>query len=233
MSWLTALSPEERLTRALEKTSRLIDHMSEVIRLHESNRLLVYTDVLSGQIPISYAAHAFNELSRAQHFFEIARLCALWDPSDAHRDSIPTVFSLLNSDATKALLRQRIVDSWGMDASGFSEGRAGAAVAKFERAERLFGCLVDSSRLKALRNFRHKFIAHALTMTNAEAKGEVIPTPKYGHEGRLVYASTAIIKTLYLALKNADFAFEMTTNQAKRNASDFWRGLSFVNPPKS
>lgn len=233
MSWLIALSPEERLTHALDKTSRLIDHVSEVIRLHESNRLLVYSNILAAQIPLSYAAHAFNELSRAQHFFEIARLCALWDASDEHRDSIPTVFSLLNDGAVRVRLRQQVADSWGKDGTGFSELQASGVFAKLQRAERLCARLVVSSRLKAIRNFRYKFIAHALTLTNAEAKGAVIPNPKYGHEGRLVYASTAIIKALYLALKNADFAFEMTTNQAKRNASDFWRGLSFTAVPRS
>jgi hypothetical protein len=230
MSWLTSLSPLERLERAKEKTSRLIDHISEVIRLNESNRMLVYSNAVSKQIPVSYAAHAFNELSRAQHFFEIARLCALWDPADEHRDSIPTVFGLLAEPSIPSIVKQQIRDSWGEDARGFAQGQADAIAKRFERAERLYDYVVMSNRLKGLRNFRHKFIAHALTVTNAEAKGAVIAVPKYGQEGRLLRTSTHLVQTLYLALANTDFAFDMTVTQARRNAAEFWSGVQFSLP---
>ena len=67
--------------------------------MHESNAVVIYSRKLTEQIPRSYAAHAFNQVQRSMHLFEIIRLCALWDPPGTDRESIPTIVELFNEPA--------------------------------------------------------------------------------------------------------------------------------------
>jgi hypothetical protein len=225
-NWITDLTVEQRFELASSKCQRLIDHVSEIVRLHESNRILLYTNAVSSQIPRSYAAHAFNQLQRAQHFFEIARLCAVWDAPGIHRDSIPTVVALVGGELARKEMYARIAASWASD-DDFAVQQAEKIVGIVQRVRFLAGCIFGSERLSALKNFRHKFIAHALSKSDAEHRGQVIAAPKYGEERRLLYSTIDIVKGLYLGVANTDFAFDMTVQQAQRNAREFWGACKF------
>ena len=109
---LDRMSPRERADKAKLKIKHVVDRISGLLALAESNALIVYSPLLSGQIPASTAGHAFNVFQRAMHGFEIVQLCALWDRADptlAH-NSIPTVHALIDHDDVIALLVEDVRD---------------------------------------------------------------------------------------------------------------------------
>src|SRR5262245_18587585 len=99
----------ERVEAAKQKTERLVDHLFQLIALHENNAVVVYSDALALQIPRSYAANAFNVLQQSLYRFEIGRLCALWDRAwpDLSRESVPTIVELIaDSNVIDALVEE-------------------------------------------------------------------------------------------------------------------------------
>ncbi len=91
-----------------------MDRISGLLALAESNALIVYSPLLSSQIPPSTAGHAFNVFQSAMHGFEIVQLCALWDKPDytlAH-NSIPTVHALIDRDDVVERLVADVRNFW-------------------------------------------------------------------------------------------------------------------------
>src|ERR1700730_7046822 len=92
-SWDT----QKRVTEAKRITERLVDHTLYLLDIHENNAIVLYSDMLSKQIPKSYAANAFNVVREAMHQIEVVRICALWDPRHTiERESIMTVIELID-----------------------------------------------------------------------------------------------------------------------------------------
>ena len=87
------LGAPERIERAKAKIEKVLDHFLYALELHANNADVVYSSVLSSQIPTSYAANAFNVFQRSMHQIAVVRLCALWDGVDADKENIPTVGS--------------------------------------------------------------------------------------------------------------------------------------------
>src|SRR5262245_63755995 len=87
----------ERVEAAKQKTERVVDHLLQLIALHENNAIVVHSDALALQIPRSYAANAFNIFQQSLYRFEIVRLCALCDRAwpDLSLESIPTIVELI------------------------------------------------------------------------------------------------------------------------------------------
>ena len=103
------MATAERVEAAKQKTERVVDHLFQLIALHENNAIVVYSDTLALQIPRSYAANAFNVFRQGLHRFEIMRLCALWDRAwpDLSRESIPTIVELIaDSNVIDALVEE-------------------------------------------------------------------------------------------------------------------------------
>ena len=74
-----------------------MDHLQYLLDIHENNAIVLYSDMLSKQIPKSYAANAFNVVREAMHQIEVVRICALWDPRHTiERESIMTVIELID-----------------------------------------------------------------------------------------------------------------------------------------
>ena len=57
---IAAMDSLERFSKAQEKIQWMVDELIVLIALHENNHLITYSPLLSGQIPRSYAARAFN-----------------------------------------------------------------------------------------------------------------------------------------------------------------------------
>ena len=98
-----------RVEAAKQTTERVVDHLFQLIALHENNAIVVYSDTLALQIPRSYAANAFNVFQQSLYRFEIVRLCALWDRAwpNLSRESIPTVVELIaDSNVVDALVEE-------------------------------------------------------------------------------------------------------------------------------
>lgn len=81
---------------AKAKMEKVLHHFLNLLALHETNAIVVYSQTLASQIPPSYAAHAFNVFQHAMHDFEIVRLCALWDRAGNDKENIPTVIELID-----------------------------------------------------------------------------------------------------------------------------------------
>jgi len=165
--------------------------------MHESNTLVIYSPKMSAQIPRSFAAHAFNQFQRSMHLFEIIRLCALWDPPGTDRESIPTIVELFNEPALVEQIARETHDLyaneaqpadpdasgdpedvaarkawWTKDRTIFAEEAAQQVRQQLAFAADKAAAIQASPRLTALMDFRHAYIAHNLTLPEADMKTE-------------------------------------------------------------
>lgn len=219
--------PSESLVRLQSMSERLVTQVNALISLHESNRILVYSDRISGQVPRSYAAHTFNIISQASHFYEIARHCALWDKSSNDRESIPSFASLAEGLRTEIL--RRIESDWRTPPAHHPhlyDDSLREAKAEFLRTLDIAQRLERSRFVTRLRDFRDKHIAHSLSDDADIKRGKVRVSPKYGEERFLLMASIAIVRRFRLAAVGGDYAFASMIEQTKRNAEEFWGGCS-------
>src|SRR4051812_45025190 len=102
------LSPADRFTTAKQRTEELVNHMMTLIALHESNQYVLKNDVLSSQIPRSYAANAFNTFRFSMAGFEVVRLCAFWEEPDLADASIPNVIDLVDDPRVRAEITESV-----------------------------------------------------------------------------------------------------------------------------
>jgi hypothetical protein len=94
MRWLESLSDDDRIELAKRRLPTVIDELNTLIHLHESNRIIACSNVLSSQIPESYAGHHFVIFRQVMIKGEVSRLTSLWDmPSERAKDlnSLPTI----------------------------------------------------------------------------------------------------------------------------------------------
>jgi hypothetical protein len=106
------MSLDERIKLAKGKLPRLVDHVLYVLELHENNKIILYSPLLSKQIPQSYAAHAFNLFQCGLHQLEIVRLCALWDDVRLDKENIPTIVDLIDDERAIETLAAEIATHW-------------------------------------------------------------------------------------------------------------------------
>jgi hypothetical protein len=117
------------MARTKLKTAALVDHLIHLINMHEANRLIVYSPLLSDQIPRSHAANAFNVFQDASLKFEIIRHSILWDPCreyDLDKESIPTVIQLIDDPVFLQALDQQTEASFAvlLGSASFNQHRA-------------------------------------------------------------------------------------------------------------
>lgn len=227
-SWLLALSSIDRLLLAKKLCSDLVGRALWVHELHESNRIVVYSPVLAAQIPDSHAAHAFESFRRSNHLFEVTQLCALWDKPGKNRVSIPTLVRLLDHPDVQRLVSEALQEHWGY--GSFEKQRAATNGRWADEAIELTKQIERSSRLKGLRNYRDKNLAHFLSSSNDEDRGVTFAIPKYGDERRLLRAASRIVWRLYLGVCLADFDFEGAILNARRDAQQLWHNCKFEIP---
>jgi hypothetical protein len=101
-----------RIQAAKDKTARVVEHLLYLVALHENNAIIVYSDKLSPQIPMSCAANAFNVFQSGIHQFEIVRLCALWDSVAEEKENIPTIIELIDDPGIIEALAQETSTRW-------------------------------------------------------------------------------------------------------------------------
>ena len=226
------LSSSDRLTLAKQRTNELVNHMISLIALHASNQVILKTDVLSRQIPRSYAAHAFNNFRFSMAGFEVVRLCAFWEPPDPQDASIPNVLHLFDDPEVRADIRAGITG--GQSKPHISEE---AYVSVLEEMAREIDALIDqtlararavesSSRLKSVRNHRHKFLAHNLSKTRAEEAGPVAPM-KNNDVDWLFAETEAIVDGLHHGLNRTGLDWPGSHAISKRQAESLWHGTKF------
>lgn len=244
------MKSEARAEAAKAKMKRVLDHFLWLLELHENNAIIAYSPTLAGQIPPSFAAHAFNTFRRGLHSMEVIRLCALWDKATSlDRESIPTAIELLDAPAVLDVLAEEVRSHWAniggyiinpsddpelaqierdvLQRGNERTGEEHAAKAREELSEAIAEAraLLASPRMVSLRNARDKYLAHSLETTTAEKAGKVEPV-KPGAERELLEATIPIIERLY-RWTNADFSVAQSREIDRKNAHALWGGCTF------
>ena len=241
-----------RIRDAQSVTPRVVDHAHYLLDIHENNAIVLFSDVLSKQIPKSFAANAFNSFREAMHQIEIVRLCALWDAANLDRESIPTIIELIDNDDVNAALAEEErsrheVPAAPLDDNQFENAETKNLVAKaIEKQQQEFGekrakqamnelkatikqarALRTSDRLNSLRNLRDKHLAHYLVDCRAEKAGVPIEPAKYGDERQVLEESLAIIQTLYCWVNGIGISFEQSRTFDRQCAEALWSACKF------
>jgi hypothetical protein len=230
MALFDDLSVHKRVALAKERTEKVVDHLRESILMHEANAIVVYSPILADQIPTSHAAHAFNQFQRSMHFFEIVRLCALWDTPGGNRESVPTVVQIVDDPAVMEELAAGIRTHWAKRPEWdqrFGSERAALDIELLERTIERAKEVLSSKRLWSVKNMRDKSLAHSLTATRLELREPVAPM-KYGDERWLFDESIAVVDGLHTAINSAGFMWESARETARRNARTLWEGCQFT-----
>jgi len=241
----------DRIARAKEKTSKVLDHFRYVLNLHANNMFVVYSDTLASQIPLSHAANAFNVLQRSMLQFEIVRLCGLWEADyKDNAENILIVIELIDSPSIIDALAAETRSQWAdhppsrlltptdtpEEAAAIEEmlrqrnlkvGDREAAKAK-EALRKVIddARAIEASPLrKSVVNLRDK-LAHSITTTRLEKKAGPQPSVKYGDETKLLEATSAIVEALHLWINRAGFSIQNAREINERNAEAFWRGCN-------
>jgi hypothetical protein len=247
----SSLTSKERIELAKAKMEKLLDHFLNVLALHANNALIVYSTILSSQIPTSYAANAFNVFQQSMHQIEIIRLCALWDHANPDKENIPTIIELISDDEIIELLADETRRYWS-DSGGsqllnpsddselkaieqkaiissnmqFGNEQASKAKADLKQAIADARSTLGTSRLTTLMNLRDKHLAHNLTTTRREKREPVEPM-KYGDQTALINESIPIIERLYCWINGKSFSIADSQKIDHENAESLWSGCKF------
>jgi AbiU2 len=251
---IAAMSTAERVELAKKLTDRVTDHLLYVLELHETNRIVLYSPILSSQIPTSHAGNAFITFQRGLHQIEIVRLCALWDSVDLQKENIPTVIDLIDhpevidvlakeisciqlSDKTSRLHPRHVVPNpetraAALDAIRGSEQEFGQQQASLLRRELSIAiaetrAVLASSTHASIMNLRDKHLAHSLIESRRERKVGPVDPLKCGDERVVLDASLRIARALMGWVKGASFDFEDSRKIDRANAEALWKQCTF------
>jgi hypothetical protein len=248
---IAVMSVLDRVEFAKKLTDRVTDHLLYVLELHETNRIVLYSPVLSSQIPTSHAANAFRTFQRGLHQMEIVRLCALWDGVDLQKENIPTVVELIDHPDVVDALAKKAASHWEGE-TGFvgdlpEEPETRAAVLDAIRAsERDFGqqqaavlrrdlsnaiaetrAMLASSTHASVMNLRDKHLAHSLTESRRETNVGQVDPMEYGDERVMLEASLRIATALMCWVKGSSIDFEESRRIDRANAEALWKQCTF------
>jgi hypothetical protein len=246
------LDGAKRIELAKAKMEKVLDHFLYLLELNANNAYVVYSPILSSQIPPSYAANAFNVFQRSMHQFEIVRLCALWDSPGAEKENIPTVIELIDDSAIIDKLAEETrqhrandhisllnaSDDSKLNAAEreavrsaeqqFADEQASKAISELKHTIVQARSILRSSRLASVMNIRDKHLAHALERTHREKRGLVSPM-KYGDERALLDQSMPIVEGLFCWVNGKSFSIENSREIDDENATALWQGCKFEN----
>jgi AbiU2 len=249
---IAEMSTAKRVELAKKLTDRVTDHLLYVLELHETNRIVIYSPILSSQIPTSHAANAFVTFQRGLHQMEIVRLCALWDSVDLQKENIPTVIELIDQPDVIDLLAKETASHWErqtgfvgdlseqdpktqvavLDAIHDSEQQFGQEQASLLRRE-LSSAIAEARTVSAssthasIMNLRDKHLAHSLVESRRERNVGPVDPVKYGDERIMLEASLRIATALMCWVRGASFDFEDSRKIDRANAEALWKRCTF------
>jgi len=248
LRWPDNISDSERISAAKLCVGKVLDHALYVLRVHESNRLLVFSDLIEKQIQPSFGAHTFNILRDSQYKYEIVRLYALWDRESSDRESILTIIKLIDKASIIEALEIETKNEWLSIGSHIVDlekhdpetqkwieeeterslleiaiDRAHLAGRSIQAAIYASKRIAKSERLKALRHVRDVYAAHALDPSKISKPQQSM---RHGDEKWLMNYSIMIINWLNVGVRGASMDWEASRKMAQRNASYFWEGVT-------
>jgi hypothetical protein len=220
----------ERIEAAKAKTEKVVDHLSYLIKLHENNALVLYSPLLSSQIPTSHAANAFFNFRAGLHQIELVRLCSLWDSVDLKKENVPTIIELIDqSDVVEALAKEAASpwENLEREDKEYGEQRTQKARTSLPEAIKDARAIMGSSHLQSIMNLRDKHLAHSLTETWREKAGPIAPM-KYGDERVILEATLPIVEALHCWVNDGSFSFNDSREIDRKNAKALWEGCKFT-----
>ena len=245
------LTTTERVKAAKERTRRVVDHALYLLELHENNAIVVYSPTLSGQIPISFAANAFNICQRGLHQFEIVRLCALWDRPEPEKENIPTIVELIDNPDVIEILAQETAAHWqNQETRLYDDGSDpelhAVAIEQLRLSDEAFGheqaqkardelvkaindsrAIISSAKYTSIINLRDKHLAHSLSETRHERRIGPVEPMKYGYERDVLDSTLPIVEALYCWVNGCSFSLENSREIARKNPEALWSAWTF------
>jgi AbiU2 len=244
------LGDAARIETAKAKMPKVLGHFLYLLELHANNAHVVYSSLLSSQIPQSFAANAFNVFQRSMHQIEIVRLCALWDSADINKENIPTVIELVDDNSIIDALAEEARRHWAnepmalMNPSAdptlnaeerdavkrselaFADEQAQKAKTELRAAMAEARAIMASPQLASIMNIRDKHLAHSLERTWREKHGPIAPM-KYGDETSVLELSAPVVEQLYCWVNGKSFSIAESRRIDEENASSLWRSCQF------
>ena len=254
----SSMSVANRVTLAKERTGKVVDHLRAAIEMHEANAIVVYSPILAKQIPKSHAAHAFDQFQRSMYFFEIIRLCALWDHDarldfvDSDMESVPTIIKLIDDTDVLAALTEETRAHWvnrmlprNYSSSSDQETQEAIQEAMRRRKEewadeqaaktnsRLIDAMAKARCVIGSPELRSVLnIRHkylAHSLTQTRLERKASVHPiKYGDEAWLFEETLKIVDGLHIGINGAGFAWDSARQIARRNAEALWNSCTFT-----
>jgi uncharacterized protein (DUF2344 family) len=248
-------STEYRIEIAKERTRALTDRVIDVIEIHAANEIIVYSDRLSDQIPLSYAGHAFTTFRDTQFKFEIISLTALWDTAASNTVSIPTVVELIDDKDVISEICKRVYSihanakvgqlnrNSDLETQQAIDGFLRQSQVTFAKEQSLQASKVlqrcvgktrermSDGKHTSIRNLRDK-VSHSLTQTRREERGPVANL-KYGDEKQLLLLSIDLIEDLYCWVNGTGFDIKDDCfAKARKQAEELWTNCAFEIPDR-
>jgi len=235
---------------AKQKTELVVDHLLYLLQLNANNEIVLYSSALSSQIPTSYAANAFNVFVGSLRWFEIIRLCALWDRPEIDKENIPIIVKLVDDRDVIEALVEETRSHWPQKGGELfisqddDPGLVGATE-QLARIDEQYGneqattarsdlqaaiadscAILKSECLARIMNFRDKRLAHSLSQTRRERVAPVNPM-KPGDEHEILTKSSNMVEVLYRVVNGKSFSFENSRSINRENAEALWSGCKF------
>ncbi len=251
---VSEMQTEDRISEAKICIKKLTYSVGEVLEMHESNQIVVYSDILSSQIPSSFAGHSFKHFQAAMHRYEIVRLLALWDRAEENVYSIPKAVMLIDDKEVQEALKKLVYETHA-NATAFRVSQREYSdedkaefdkIIKDTQIERgieqagktelgLIGTIkevektIASDKLESIRNVRDH-ISHSLEKTRREISVDIVPM-KFGDEKSLLTDTIKYIEDLYCFVNGTSFSIEDEGREnAKQNAEELWKNCKFSIP---
>jgi hypothetical protein len=227
---LTSRSAEERIAIAKEKVEQCLDQVVEAQALRIHADTLVFGDHVRGQIPVSRAGHAYNDLARVLVEAVLLSVVRLWDTPNDHEANLQTIFGLIDDSTVRNLLIKQGGDVYRCPAeiepatlAEWADENEEATAISLRKVSRLLPLIVASSGLGRARNHRNKHIAHRTSRTRREITlGTPINPPKFVDVDKLLRRTVRCVDLLNLSVRQSSYVFSIAEENARQQAEEFW-----------
>ncbi|PIW25674.1 MAG: hypothetical protein COW30_18850 [Rhodospirillales bacterium CG15_BIG_FIL_POST_REV_8_21_14_020_66_15] len=191
-------------TRIKAGVERIFADLNACVQAVETMRPIVFEDKILAKFNGTYSAHVVTSLQDILRDHAIMTLCRMWDTDGDAHSILSVIESLPQQDSGKASHR------------------------KYDQVGRIVRKMSASGRLMRLRNWRNKYLGHALAKTRAEENKEIHP-PTWDEIFVLYRRSGVIAEAIAVVAASLSFDRAEIQDLSARNAKAFWG--SFIDKP--
>ncbi len=223
-----SLAPKERIFMAAFRLQSAEMLLLEVIRLGEQTRSIFTT--LTESVGGARSDRAFDTLKWTASSFELLQVARLWDRVDFAGYSLPTLVALLDDRHVIATLFDEIQlrITTGGDL-GDVRRQAHERIVELQAAFTQVKAEASSSRMRRLRQWRDKHLAHPIFRTRAEREGAIHPV-QWQEVRELVAVAMAALLKISFALKPQTESLEWPKllEETARQSDDLFGSLRYA-----